>query len=46
MMKEKTYFKSQPELDDIARKICLSPAHFQRLFTAWAAAREGLTEYL
>ena len=29
-------FKSQPELDDVARKICLSPAHFQRLFTAWA----------
>lgn len=29
-------FKNQPELDDVARKICLSPAHFQRLFTAWA----------
>lgn len=29
-------FKSQPELEDIARKVCLSPAHFQRLFTAWA----------
>jgi O-6-methylguanine DNA methyltransferase len=29
-------FKSQPELDDVARKVCLSPAHFQRLFTAWA----------
>lgn len=29
-------FKSQPGLEDIARKVCLSPAHFQRLFTAWA----------
>ena len=32
----RTNFKSQPELDDVARKICLSPAHFQRLFTDWA----------
>lgn len=29
-------FKNQPALDDVARKMCLSPAHFQRLFTAWA----------
>jgi len=29
-------FKNQPKLDDVARKACLSPAHFQRLFTAWA----------
>ena len=29
-------FKSQPTLDDIARKVCLSPTHFQRLFTVWA----------
>ena len=29
-------FKSQPTLDDVANKICLSPAHFQRLFTVWA----------
>ena len=29
-------FKSQPTLEDIANKVCLSPAHFQRLFTAWA----------
>lgn len=29
-------FKNQPSLDDVARKVCLSPAHFQRLFTAWA----------
>lgn len=30
-------FKSQPTLEDIASKVCLSPAHFQRLFTAWAS---------
>ncbi len=29
-------FKQQPTLEDIAAKVCLSPAHFQRLFTAWA----------
>ena len=29
-------FKNQPTLDEIARKVCLSPAHFQRLFTDWA----------
>lgn len=29
-------FKSQPTLDEIARKISLSPTHFQRLFTSWA----------
>ena len=29
-------FRNQPNLEDIARKICLSPAHFQRLFTEWA----------
>ena len=29
-------FRNQPNLDDVARKICLSPAHFQRLFTEWA----------
>lgn len=32
----KENFKSQPTLDDIAGKIGLSSAHFQRLFTAWA----------
>lgn len=26
----------QPSLDDIARHLCLSPFHFQRLFTGWA----------
>lgn len=29
-------FKTQPDLDEIAGKIHLSPYHFQRLFTDWA----------
>ena len=29
-------FKDQPSLDDIAKKINLSPYHFQRLFSRWA----------
>lgn len=29
-------FKSQPELDDIAQTVNLSPFHFQRMFTEWA----------
>lgn len=29
-------FKAQPGLDEVALKVCLSPAHFQRLFTRWA----------
>ncbi|MDQ2719186.1 MAG: methylated-DNA--[protein]-cysteine S-methyltransferase [Bacteroidota bacterium] len=29
-------FKSQPDLDEIAEKVHLSPYHFQRLFTEWA----------
>jgi AraC family transcriptional regulator, regulatory protein of adaptative response / methylated-DNA-[protein]-cysteine methyltransferase len=32
----KTNFKSQPNLDDVAKKVHLSPYHFQRLFTDWA----------
>lgn len=31
-----TNFKLQPNLDEVAQKIHLSPAHFQRLFTEWA----------
>ncbi len=31
-----THFRSQPGLDEVARHIHLSPAHFQRLFTEWA----------
>lgn len=29
-------FKEQPDLDDVAEKVHLSPFHFQRLFTEWA----------
>ncbi|HWZ16664.1 MAG TPA: methylated-DNA--[protein]-cysteine S-methyltransferase [Mucilaginibacter sp.] len=29
-------FKAQPNLDEVAEKINLSPFHFQRLFTDWA----------
>ncbi len=29
-------FKSQPNLDEVAEKINLSPFHFQKLFTEWA----------
>lgn len=29
-------FRAQPNLEEVAAKIHLSPAHFQRLFTEWA----------
>ncbi|PWK79914.1 AraC family transcriptional regulator of adaptative response/methylated-DNA-[protein]-cysteine methyltransferase [Mucilaginibacter oryzae] len=29
-------FKNQPDLDEVAEKVNLSPFHFQRLFTDWA----------
>jgi len=29
-------FKEQPSLDEVARKVHLSPFHFQRLFSEWA----------
>lgn len=32
----KENFNSQPNLDEIAKKVNLSPYHFQRLFTEWA----------
>src|SRR5690554_3887406 len=32
----KTNFKEQPNLDEVAKKVHLSPFHFQRLFTKWA----------
>jgi len=32
----KEHFKEQPELDEVARQVHLSPFHFQRLFTEWA----------
>jgi AraC family transcriptional regulator of adaptative response/methylated-DNA-[protein]-cysteine methyltransferase len=31
----KLNFKSQPNLDEVAEKVNLSPFHFQRLFTDW-----------
>ncbi len=31
-----THFKQQPNLDEVAEKIHLSPAPFQRMFTEWA----------
>ena len=31
-----THFKDQPDLDEVAEKIHLSPFHFQRIFTEWA----------
>lgn len=30
-----TNFKEQPDLDDIAAKVFMSPYHFQRVFTDW-----------
>ncbi|MBS1914945.1 MAG: methylated-DNA--[protein]-cysteine S-methyltransferase [Bacteroidetes bacterium] len=32
----KTNFKEQPNLDEVAAQIHISPFHFQRLFTDWA----------
>jgi AraC family transcriptional regulator of adaptative response/methylated-DNA-[protein]-cysteine methyltransferase len=32
----KLNFKEQPNLDEVAKKVHLSPFHFQRLFTDWA----------
>lgn len=32
----KNHFKDQPNLDEVAAKVNLSPFHFQRLFTEWA----------
>lgn len=32
----KENFKQQPELDDIAKHVCVSPYHFQRMFKEWA----------
>jgi len=29
-------FRSQPDLDEVAEKVHLSPYHFQRMFTEWA----------
>jgi AraC family transcriptional regulator, regulatory protein of adaptative response / methylated-DNA-[protein]-cysteine methyltransferase len=32
----KTNFKAQPNLDEVAERVHLSPFHFQRLFSEWA----------
>jgi len=32
----KEHFKEQPDLNEVAEKVHLSPFHFQRLFTDWA----------
>jgi len=32
----RTHFKEQPNLDEVAEKVHLSPFHFQRLFSEWA----------
>ncbi|HEY8972028.1 MAG TPA: AraC family transcriptional regulator, partial [Puia sp.] len=32
----KKNFKDQPNLDQVAKEVHLSPFHFQRLFTDWA----------
>jgi AraC family transcriptional regulator of adaptative response/methylated-DNA-[protein]-cysteine methyltransferase len=32
----KTHFKDQPDLNEVARQVHLSPFHFQRLFQDWA----------
>ena len=29
-------YKSQPQLDEVASRVALSPYHFQRLFSEWA----------
>ncbi len=29
-------FRAQPTLDEVAEQVCLSPFHFQRVFTEWA----------
>ncbi len=32
----RSHFKEQPNLDEVAEKVHLSPFHFQRLFSEWA----------
>jgi AraC family transcriptional regulator of adaptative response/methylated-DNA-[protein]-cysteine methyltransferase len=39
--------KRQPSLEDVASHVCLSPYHFQRMFTAWAGiSPKRFLEYL
>ncbi len=30
------HFRQQPDLDEVAKQVYLSPFHFQRLFREWA----------
>ncbi len=40
-------FQSRPDLDEIAKKIHLSPFHFQKLFTKWAGVSpEKFLQYI
>ena len=32
----KNNFTTQPDLNDVAQQVHLSPQHFQRIFTEWA----------
>ena len=32
----RTHFREQPDLEEVARQVHLSPFHFQRIFTEWA----------
>jgi AraC family transcriptional regulator of adaptative response/methylated-DNA-[protein]-cysteine methyltransferase len=32
----KANFKAQPNLDEVAEKVHVSPFHFQRMFSEWA----------
>jgi AraC family transcriptional regulator of adaptative response/methylated-DNA-[protein]-cysteine methyltransferase len=34
------HFKEQPDLDEIAAHVHVSPFHFQRLFTDWAGVKK------
>ena len=39
--------KQQPSLEEVASHVCLSPYHFQRMFTAWAGiSPKRFLEYL
>jgi AraC family transcriptional regulator of adaptative response/methylated-DNA-[protein]-cysteine methyltransferase len=41
------HFKEQPDLDEVAREMNLSPFHFQRMFTEWAGVSpKKFTQYL
>lgn len=39
----KTNFKKQPNLEDVAKQVHLSPFHFQRLFSEWAEKHKKIS---